>query len=84
MEGSGQLQAAVALPLAKELLVPTITQSRSECFEEKNLLPASGNEPGLKSRPSRSMVTIPRAPPRFLRNTHVICSVRNAIMCAIM
>jgi hypothetical protein len=84
MEESGQLRGAVALPVAKEPLVPTVTHSRSECFEEKNILPASGNEPGLKSRPNRSMITIRTTPSRFLRHTHVICSVKNAIMSAIM
>jgi hypothetical protein len=67
MEVSDQLHAAVALPLAKEPLVPTVTQSRSERFEEKKLLPALGNEPGLKSRPSRSVVTVPTTASRFLR-----------------
>jgi hypothetical protein len=45
MEESSQFDVAVALPLAKEPLVPSVTQSRSECFEEKKPLPASGNEP---------------------------------------
>ena len=83
MEVSGQLQAAVALPLAKEPLVPTVTQSRSKYFEEKNLLHASGNETRLKSCPSRSVATIPTTPSRLLR-IRVICSVRSSIMSAIM
>ena len=84
MEVSGKLQAAVALPSKKAPLVSKVTQCRSECLEEKHLLPAPAKEPRLKGRPSRSVVTTPTSSPRFVCDTHVICSVRNAIISATM